>query len=323
VATLSAILVTGGIGLIGSLVSRKLIEMGEKVVVFDLRKDMTFIGDLEDEMEFVQGDLTDLPKIIHTIRHYDVGRIIHMASAPQTLTETNLMMGFKIQAEGTMNILEASRLLDIRRCVCISSQSVYALPEGEHAHPVYKPITEDWPKAPRHAYGASKLYMEHMGTRYHQLHGLDYVGIRFATTYGPGKALRWPSVAIQSNIIENAMNGTPYAVSQGGDQVDDMIYHEDAARGVVNACFAENLSHRIFHLGTGQGVTLKDMVKVLEGIYGGIDITIGAGLDYMATGKFYGVYDISRARNELGYAPQYDLESGIRDYIETMGRLKP
>jgi len=282
---LSAILVTGGIGLIGSLVSRKLIEMGKEVVVFDLRKDMTFVKDIEGRLDFVEGDLTDLPKIIHTIRHYNIERIIHMASAPQTLTETNLMMGFKIQAEGTMNILEASRLLDIHRCVCISSQSVYDLPEGEHAHPIYKPITEDWPKAPRHAYGASKLYMEHMGIRYHQVHGLDYVGIRFAT-------------------------------------IDDMIYHEDAAQGVVKACFAENLSHRIFHLGTGQGVTLKDMVKVLEDVYGDIDVKIGPGLDYMGTGKFYGVYDITRAREELGYDPQFTLESGIRDYIEAMERLK-
>jgi UDP-glucose 4-epimerase len=64
------------------------------------------------------------------------------------------------------------------------------------------------------------------------------------------------------------------------------------------------------------------MVRVLKGIYGDIDISIGGGLDYMATGKFYGVYDISRARNELGYVPQYDLESGIKDYIETMERLK-
>lgn len=221
-----------------------------------------------------------------------------------------------------MNILEASRLSDIHRCVCISSQSVYALPKGEHDHPVYKPITEDWPKAPRHAYGASKLYMEHMGIRYHQVYGLDYVGIRFATTYGPGKALRWPSLAIQSRIIESAMVGEPYEVAQGGDQVDDMIYHEDAAQGVVKACFADHLVNRIFHLGTGQGVTLKDMVKVLEAIFGDIDVRIGPGLDYMGTGKFYGVYDISRARNELGYDPQFNLEKGIKDYIETMGQLK-
>ena len=56
--------------------------MGKKVVVFDLRKDMTFAKDIEDKLDFVQGDLTDFPKIIHTIRHYKIGRIIHKASAP-------------------------------------------------------------------------------------------------------------------------------------------------------------------------------------------------------------------------------------------------
>ena len=63
------------------------------------------------------------------------------------------------------------------------------------------------------------------------------------------------------------------------------------------------------------------MVKVLENLFGNINIKIGPDLDYMGTGKFYGVYDISRAREELGYDPQYNLEDGIRDYIKTMGRL--
>ena len=63
-------------------------------------------------------------------------------------------------------------------------------------------------------------------------------------------------------------------------------------------------------------------LKVLQDVYGDIDVRIGPGMDYMGTGKFYGVYDITRAREELGYDPQFTLESGIRDYIETTERLK-
>ena len=55
-------------------------------------------------------------------------------------------------------------------------------------------------------------------------------------------------------------------------KINDMIYHEDAAQRLVKACLAENLSHRIFHLGTWQGVTLKDTIKVLEYVYGDIDV---------------------------------------------------
>jgi UDP-glucose 4-epimerase len=89
------------------------------------------------------------------------------------------------------------------------------------------------------------------------------------------------------------------------------------------ACMAENPKGRVYNIGTGVGVTLNDVARVVRKHLPNADIEIGPGLNFL--GMPYpasSVYDISRARAELGYQPQYDLETGIADYLETLERLK-
>jgi UDP-glucose 4-epimerase len=175
-----AVLVTGESGAIGSWVTRELVEQGRRAVSYDARLDTTLVKDIEDKLECVVGDILDLPSIIHTIKRYEVERIIHMAAALPDLCEANPLVGFRINVEGTLNVFEAARLMDIRRVVYASSRSVYDISRGEYAHPTYKPIDEDYPKAPRDVYGATKLFAEHMGVNYNRIYGLDVIGLRFA-----------------------------------------------------------------------------------------------------------------------------------------------
>ena len=89
------------------------------------------------------------------------------------------------------------------------------------------------------------------------------------------------------------------------------------------SCTAENPNSRVYNIGTGVGVTLNDIARVIRKHLPRADIEIGPGLNFL--GMPYpasSVYDISRARAELGYAPQYDLERGIADYLESLERLK-
>ncbi len=319
---MSAVLVTGGLGVIGSWVTRELVNQGIRTVTYDARLDTMLVKDIEDRFECVVGDVLDLPSIIHTIRHYNVERIIHLAAALPDQCEANPLMGFRINVGGTLNIFEAARLMDIRRVVYSSSRAVYDVTRGEHAHPTYKPIDEDYPKAPRDVYGATKLSSELMGLNYNRIYGLDFVALRFGYTYGPGKQARTGARAIYSKIIEAAMLRKALEIPQGGDRIDDLIYNADVACGVVLACFAENLEHRIFHLGTGKGATLRDMLEVINSVLGDVPINIGPGLEFPGyrSGRNL-VYNIDRARKELGFNPQYDLEKGVRSYVETMARL--
>lgn len=237
-------------------------------------------------------------------------------------------MGYKVNVDGAMNVFEASRLMGVKRVVAISSKSVYDIPRGEYAHPTYRPIDEDYPKAPRTVYGATKLFVENMGLSYNRIYGLDFIALRFASTYGPGKQTRHVlqgmsgpgSHDIYSKIIESAMLGQSLKIPEGGDQTNDIAYHKDIADGIVQACFAENVEHRIFHLGTGKGETLRHLVESLNKIFGEVPIEVGPGLVEISSQAPF-IFNIDRARRELGYSPQYDLEAGVRDYIEEMRRL--
>jgi UDP-glucose 4-epimerase len=233
-------------------------------------------------------------------------------------------MGFKINAEGTLNVLEAARIVGtIQRFVYTSSKAVYGAITGEYGHPTYRPIPEDGPKNPTLVYDATKLVGEHMGLNYQRTFGLDFVAVRFASTFGPGKLARHGPVSWHSKLIENAMLGKPARLPKGGDQPDDMIYHRDIAQGIVRACFAANPEHRVFNIGRGVAATMRQFAEAVRRVIPGAVLDIGPGLDYFGLGiPYYCVFDISRARKELGYEPEYDFEKGVKDYVETMQRLK-
>jgi nucleoside-diphosphate-sugar epimerase len=114
----------------------------------------------------------------------------------------------------------------------------------------------------------------------------------------------------------------PVRIQQGADQKDDMIYTGDCARASVTAAFKEGLKSRVFNIGTGVGKTLIDFSNAVKKIYPDADIRIGPGLDYLGI-KYntYCVFDISRARDELGFSPEFNLDRAVEDYVETMNRL--
>jgi UDP-glucose 4-epimerase len=270
----------------------------------------------------MEGNVLDLPHIIHTIRQDGVERVIHMATTLPGLLQAHPFMNYKTDVDGALNIFEASRLLDVKRVVFTSSKAVYERVRGEYAYPNFKPIDEDYPKSPMHLYGATKLYLEHMGLNYHRVFDLDFIAVRFATTYGPGKTtggLTGPAV-IWSEIIESAMTGKSLKIPAGEEQIGDLVYHKDLAQGIVRACFAENPEHRIFHLGAGKGETLQHMLDILKKMFGEVHIAVDPGLK-TSTWRNACVYNIDRARRELGYRPVYDLAQGIEDYVETTRRL--
>jgi UDP-glucose 4-epimerase len=320
-----SILVIGGMGSIGSFVTRRLIEMGLDAVVYARHRNTLYLSDIDKKVVHVEGDIMDVDHLIRTIKEYRVERIIHMAALLSAGTEANPPMAVRMNVEGTANILEAAVKCGIRRVVYSSAKSAYSETKGEYAHPTYKPLPEDYPTEDCMGfYGLTKLFGEKLGFKYQKKYGLEFVALRYGATWGPGKLLHGPSPhTVHVGIIENAMLGRPLRYPQGAEQKEDMIYHKDSANGVVLACMAENLTHSVFNIGTGVGSTLLDFAAAVRKIYPRAEIEIGPGPDFlMKNYNTYCVYDISRAKKELGYEPRYDVERGVSDYIEMMGLLK-
>jgi UDP-glucose 4-epimerase len=133
------ILLTGAMGAIGSWVARELVERGHRPLLYDSRADFTLIPDLVDRVDLVVGDLLDLPTLVRTVLEHKVERILHLAAMMPPQAQANPYLGFRVNAEGTLNVLEAARIGGVRRVVYTSSKAVYGRITGGHAHPTYKP----------------------------------------------------------------------------------------------------------------------------------------------------------------------------------------
>jgi UDP-glucose 4-epimerase len=318
------ILVTGGLGANGSWVTWELLRQGHKVVVFDTRPDGSFLREVSEKAPVVVGDIQDIGGIIGAIREHKIECIVHVAAILTPNTETNPLASFRINALGTVHILEAARIMGVKRVVFASSKGVYSPFVGEYGYPTYKPVTEDYPKGGsvgNRVYSCTKTVSEQMGQYYHERHGIDFLALRFPGIYGVGKRARNGRPAAHTRMIENAMLGKPTRIERGGDEKDDMLYIKDLSMAAALACVTDKVKYGVYNIGIGKAYTLGDVGEAIKKVYPDAAFEIGPGLDYVGRGPIYCVFDISRARKELGYEPRYGLEEGVRDYIETMKQL--
>jgi UDP-glucose 4-epimerase len=316
------VMITGGMGVIGAEATRKFVREGHRPVIYARRRDERLISDVLDGVDIELGDITDAARLTEVLQQHAVTHIVHTAGYVSAPSAANVPLGIEVNVMGTTNVLEAARQLGIQRVVYTSAKGVYGPFLGIDGFPTYQPIVEDHPKNPARIYDCAKLMAENTCTYYHGTFGVDVVILRFATTFGPGKTERHGIMGVTSQIVEAPAHGRPFHLKQGGDERDDFIYNKDSALGIYLATTAGKLEHRAFNIGSGIGRTLNDFAAVLRRRIPGADITIGPGLNFLGSPyPLAGVYDISRARAELGYEPQYDLERAIDDYLENLARL--
>jgi UDP-glucose 4-epimerase len=317
------VLITGGMGVMGAEATRKFVKEGQRPVIYARHRDEKLIWDILDKVDIELGDILDMPRLLQVIKTHQVTHIVHTAAFVGAVSRANPALSIQVNVAGMVNVLEAARLFDVKRVVYTSAKGVYGPILGECGHPTYKLIQEDHPKNPVRIYESAKLMGEHAALYYHANLGIDVVVLRFATTYGPGKTARHGQMGVTSQIVENPANGIPFHLPRGGEQKDEFIYNKDSALGIYLACIAENLKNRVFNIGTGVGATLRDFERVIRSYLPNADIEIGPGLNFFGLPHpMHGVYDISRAQQELGYKPQFHLEKAIGDYLETLERIK-
>jgi UDP-glucose 4-epimerase len=317
------VLITGGMGVIGAEASRKFVQEGHRPVLYARHRDDALVRDILDSVDIELGDILDLPRLLQVIKNHQVTHIVHAAAFVSALAQANPALSVQVNVMGTVNVLEAARILDARRVVYTSAKGIYGPVTGEYGHPIYKPLPEDYPKNPQRIYDAAKFMGENMGLYYATHHGVDFVALRFATTYGHGKTERHGKMGVPSQLVENAFFGRPFRLAKGGEQRDDFIYNKDSALGIYLACVTPKVSSRVFNIGSGAGVTLSDFARTILGYLPDAEIEIGPGLDYL-TFPFpvYSVFDISRASRELGYRPRFGLREAIGDYLDSLGKLR-
>lgn len=314
-----SILVTGGLGVNGAPVIRKFVERGHKPIVVDARGDLSLLDPKTIAgIELVLGDCTNLDLVRSLLQKHKVQTIVHMAAIVGEAQQVPLD-AFRVNAYGTVQLLDLACNNGVKRFVFTSSRAVYGEQGGETSHPTYRPIREDDPLRPNSVYDVCKVAAEGMGRNFARLYGIEFVALRFATIFGPGKTLRHKNYGILSEVIERGLAGERVRVTKGGDQKDDILYVEDAAEGIVVATLHPKPGHDVYNISHGEGVTLHDLANAVRIINPKADIEIGPGLNYMGWPINYaGVLDNQRAADTLNFRPRFDLKAAVADYNQKL-----
>ena len=309
------VLVTGGTGFIGSYVCEDLIEAGHDAVAYDLSTDTRILEKLgiADEVEIRRGDVSDPTDVARAIRETGTTRVIHLAALLTNGARENPRLAMDVNVGGTNNIFEAARLLDdqVERVAWASSAAVYAPPKNYETGDDWW-VTEDDLVYPDTLYGATKEYNEHQARVYIEDHDLSLVGLRPTVAYGPYRETG--GSAFLANIIEKPAVGEPFSVEYG-DQEIDWQHVRDIAQSFRKAAFADesDLTQRVYNV-RGELATVREAAETVEGIVPDAEIEVSDDGELPWTQRL----DMRKAQEDLGYDPEYDLETGFSQYIDVL-----
>jgi nucleoside-diphosphate-sugar epimerase len=301
-------LVTGGSGCVGSYVIRDLLARGERIVNYDLNQQQHILRQVVEpealaELVSVVGDVTDLPHLARTVREHRAEAIVHLASLQIPASNANPPLAERINVGGLVNVLEAARLLDVKKVVWSSSVAVFGA-AGEYD---CEPVANDAHHRPQSVYGACKSLGEYLLNYYHDAYGLDTVGLRYTAIYGVGREAGRTSFTTE--MIRKAAELVPYEVPFGDDKID-WQYVEDVSRVTIRALEASRTKTRVFNT-RGDVRSVAEGVAYLKKLEPRAELTILPGTFGIAW-----EYDDGPARAELGFEPEFSMEQGIEKTLD-------
>lgn len=312
---MTKVLVSGGAGAIGSLTVRELVEEGHRPVVFSRSPNPRFIHDLQGRFDIATGDIRDPERLQEVIQEQGVEAIVHLAVVVGPPSDRYPLMAVDINVRGTAAVLEAARNAGVKRVVCGGSKAVLGRMRCKHGYPRYVPVDETHPASPWHVYGTTKHAAEQLGKVYRDLWGLEVTTLRLANTWGPGRIPGWHSRygGYLVEVVEAAMAGQPVDLGYHPDALDDYGYNGNTANALVQACFAPRLPRHVYHVGSGVGMRLREMVDKVRQVYPSLVVNPPSEKALQRTHEMLScVLDIRRAQRDWGYHEKYGFEAAVR-----------
>lgn len=310
------ILITGGLGLIGHNVVKRLKDNHEILIVDTMTNygiipedQMTYLFDqrlqkietTRDSLNIRVVDIADRQGMHEIYKDFKPEIVMHLASFPrQKVVNANPQLGSKTMSEGLLNLCELSQEFKVNKFMYISSSMVY----GEFTHCV----KEDGPCYPEGQYGIMKLAGEWLVKDYARRNAFSYTIIRPSAVYGELDV----EDRVISKFLLTAMRGGTLKVN-GIKEVLDFTYVEDAADGIVAAALSENTHNKTYNITKSHTVSLYDAAKMAVKLAGKGNIEVR---DKDADFPSRGALDISAASKDFGYDPKVDVEEGFQKYYE-------
>ena len=304
------VLITGGLGFIGSSLARQLVALRAKVTLVDsliseYGGNLFNIRDFRDKVSIALTDVRDTKAMATLIKKRDflfnlAGQTSHLDSMADPLTDLS------INAVAQLHILEACRLHnpDVK-IVFASTRQIYGRPE-------YLPVDEKHPTNPVDVNGINKLAGESYHLLYHDIYKIRACALRLTNTYGPGMRVKDARQTFLGVWFRRVIEGKPIQVYGDGRQLRDFNFVTDVVKALLRAAGNPASEGQLFNLGHSEHISLEELAALLVRLnkHGRYEL-IPFPVDQKAIdiGDYYG--DFSKIRNALGWSPEVLLESGL------------
>src|ERR1035437_9873546 len=306
---MSHYVVTGGAGFIGSAIVRSLLREGTgRVVVIDnlLTGRESNLEEVRGSIDFQRADIRNYEEIAPLIREAAV--VFHEAaipSVPRSIDDP--VPSHEVNIDGTFNVLRAAHEGKAGRVVYAASSSAYGDTE-------VLPKVETMSPNPKSPYAAQKLMGEYYCSAFSSCYGLDATSLRFFNVYGPRQDPGSPYSGVISVFMTCLLEHKAPTIHGDGEQTRDFTYIEDVVDLAIKASSAPNVAGKVFNAGNGNRYSLNQIWDLLQNIEG---VEIPALYGPSRAGDVRDSQaDTTAAVRELGHAPRFGIEEGLRRTLE-------
>ncbi len=314
------ILVTGAAGFIGSHVCDHLVEHGHNIIGIDnfdsfysIKIKQLNIAELlnNKKFQFHEADIRDTKSLDKIFLSGNINLVVHLAAkAGVRPSIDSISEYYDVNVNGSVSLLQCMKHHQVTKMLFASSSSVY----GNNSNVPFRETDHvDNPISP---YASTKKSGELLCHVYSHLYGFDITCLRFFTVFGPRQR---PDLAIHK-FTKLMDEGRPIPFYGDGTSSRDYTYIDDIVHGI--ACAIKHLNgYRVYNLGESRVINLKKLVETIETLLG--KKAILNQLPFQEGDVKITYADISKASEEIGYEPKYDIETGVRKFIEWYNSNKP
>ena len=309
---LVSILITGAAGNLGARLVVPLVRRGERVVLFDLRRKPLVDSPEFDRCQFIEGDLSNFDVVRDAVRAAKVQTIFHLAAILSSDAEGRPDVAWRVNLEGTRNLLEAARQCDAKRVIFSSTVATYGanLPQ---------PLALDAPQWPVSLYGVTKVAAERLGVYYRHRFGLDFRGIRFPAVVAPRGAAGGASAFCSAVFEESALKGSYEFYIKPATRCP-VVYIADAVGALIALSDAprEKLRHCLYNI-YALSPSAQELETAVRKRLPTVKISYQPDpLRAAIVESWPSTIDDRDARQDWGWNPTYGLDAMTEEILETL-----
>jgi UDP-glucose 4-epimerase len=308
------VLITGGVGFIGSNLARYLVLMGADVLLVDslipkYGGNLFNIGDIRDQLRLNIADVRDEHGLRYLVQGQDVifnlaGQVSHTDSMSDPYTD------LEINARSQLSLLEACRYSNpLANIVFTSTRQIYGRPQ-------YLPVDEAHPLQPVDVNGINKTAGEWYHIVYHKVYGLKTVSLRLTNTYGPRMRVKDARQTFLGWWLRQIIEGQTLQVFGDGQQIRDFNYVDDVVMSLLLAAQQDKANGQIYNLGAPEAINLVELAEMMLSISGSGKYEIvpfPENRKRIDIGDYHGSY--RKIEQDLGWTPKTSLQDGLEQTI--------